>query len=65
MSTAIGLIAVGQKASSSDPDLIDAMFLFNHPVWTWQDYQGTPERILRILKSLDEAKPETTYAPPT
>jgi len=34
-------------------DLADALFLRNHPGWTWQALQDTPEPVVAILQDLE------------
>ena len=45
--------AKGATARMSDPDLLDAAFLANHPAWTWADLQATPARVIDALRLVD------------
>ena len=36
----------------TDPEAADAMFLDNHPGWTWRDLQDTPVRVIAHLNQI-------------
>lgn len=42
--------------TSNDPDLLDAMFLANHPGWSWRDLQDAPARVVAALKVIDQER---------
>lgn len=50
------MFAAGATASSPDRDVADAMFLTNHPGWTWADLQATPARVLAAIRLIDEGR---------
>jgi hypothetical protein len=33
----------------------DALFLHEHPTWTWQALQGTPEAVVTLIRQMDKS----------
>lgn len=40
---------IAGRVRTDDPDLLDALFLLNHPGWTWRALQETPADIIEII----------------
>ncbi len=42
-------------AIRADGDLADALFLHEHPGWSWRDLQDAPAVVVKHLRAIDAA----------
>jgi hypothetical protein len=41
--------------TNPDPLLVDALWLVNHPAWSWSDLQAAPAEIIDLITRAESA----------
>jgi hypothetical protein len=51
----IGWWVRGASLTNPDPLLVDALWLVQHPAWSWTDLQATPAEIIDLMTRAESA----------
>lgn len=59
---AVGTLARGAPVKDPEAVLVDALFLQEHPGWSWRDLQETPYEVIEVMRMLGKATSDVAKA---